>query len=127
MKHLSAGIILGLLSALTLAHSAKAEFVMGDWVLSRYQGGNYYYPGIVSKNENGRVTTKYLDGDIDTQPSNNVKIYGWDVDSRVECNYRGGGTWYAGTIGAMQGLIGLSINYDDGDFEETIAASCRSR
>ena len=47
----------------------------------------------------------------------------YHVGDRVECNWKGGGKYYAGRVGAKEGGK-LFINYDDGDKEHTTAAMC---
>ena len=118
---------LAVLGVLLSTQIANAQFNPGQWVLSQYQGGVYYYPGVVVGQQGNMVTTRYDDGDIDTRPSNQVKHYNWRPGTRVECNYRGAGQWYRGRISGMQGNTGLSIAYDDGDFENTVTGRCRSR
>jgi hypothetical protein len=118
-------VIGGLL--LTLAMSIPAlAFEKGDWVLGQWQGGSYWYPGVVESSTQGSVTIQYDDGDRDTQPLDQVKAYNWHNGSRVECNWQNGGQWYSGTITRLNS-DGLRINYDDGDTEVTKTASCRSR
>ena len=118
---------MGLLIAVTFAQNANAGFKIGQWVLTRYQGAAYYFPGVVVGINGNNVTTQYDDGDVETRPSHDVKPYDWHPGTRVECNFQGAGTWYPGAISAMQGDTGLSISYDDGDREDTITGLCRSR
>ena len=47
----------------------------------------------------------------------------YHVGDRVECNWKSGGKYYAGRVGAKEGSK-LFINYDDGDKEHTTAAMC---
>ncbi|MEC9343169.1 MAG: hypothetical protein VYD64_04910 [Pseudomonadota bacterium] len=101
-------------------------YQQGEWVLGQWQGGAYYYPGIVAGQVNGMVTIRYDDGDVDTRPVNQVRPYDWRVGSRVECNFQRAGVWYSGTISSLGGAS-LAIAYDDGDFETTRTGLCRSR
>jgi hypothetical protein len=105
---------------------AAAAFKIGDWVLGQWQGGAYYYPGVVAQIQGNMITIQYDDGDVDTRPSNQVKPYDWRIGSRVECNWQSGGTYYPGHITQL-GTVNLSIAYNDGDFEHTTVSHCRSR
>lgn len=49
---------------------------------------------------------------------------GIDADAKVECNYTGGGNYYPGTVKSVDGDK-VSIDYDDGDKEETTKNKCR--
>ena len=115
----------GLLLSLAMSIPALA-FENGDWVLGQWQGGRYWYPGVVESSTQSSVTIQYDDGDRATQQSNQVKPYDWRVGSRVECNWQNGGKWYPGVI-ALLDKETLGIKYDDGDTEVTKTAGCRSR
>jgi len=127
MRIQAIGTALALSGILMGTQFANAQYAPGQWVLSQFQGGAYYYPGVVIRQQGNMVTTRYDDGDVDTRPSNQVKRYNWRVGSRVECNYRRAGVWYRGRISGMQGDTGLYISYDDGDFENTVTGLCRSQ
>jgi hypothetical protein len=121
MKTIIGGILL------TLAMSIPAvAFEKGDWVLGQWQGGRYWYPGVVQHTTQDSVTIQYDDGDRATQPARQVKAYNWHAGSRVECNWQNGGRWYSGTITRLN-TDRLRINYDDGDTEATRTGSCRSQ
>lgn len=95
-------------------------------MLGQWQGGRYWYPGVVEHSTQDSVTIQYDDGDRATQPSRQVKAYNWHAGSRVECNWQNGGRWYSGTITRLN-TDRLRINYDDGDTEATRTGSCRSQ
>jgi hypothetical protein len=118
-------LVLGLLGLLLASTSAFA-YQPGEWVLGKYRNGPYWFPGIVQSDNGGKVTIAYDDGDRETLPSNQVKTYNWQVGSRVECNWKNGGTWYGGKITALRGGS-VSIAYDDGDKENTTTGKCRSK
>jgi hypothetical protein len=104
------------------------SFQPGDWVLARWQGGEYWFPGVVQRVEDNRITVAYDDGTRDTRPIRQVKPYDWDVGTRVECRWAGGHVWYRGRISAVRAeLTNIRVNYDDGDREETHTGMCRSR
>ena len=106
-------IVLGaaLLAARCVPASAQTP---GDWVLARYKVGN------------GKITVAYDDGDRETLPVSAVRPYDWMIGMPVECNFKGQGQWYSGTIASLAGER-IGINYDDGDRETTKTGRCRSR
>lgn len=118
-------IFCGILLALAMNASALA-FERGDWVLGRWDDGEYWYPGVVESSTRGSVTILYDDGDRATEPSNRVKPYNWRVGTRVECNWKGRGEWYEGAISRLDGS-NLRVDYDDGDIERTKTGRCRSQ
>ncbi|MBI1890066.1 MAG: DUF4537 domain-containing protein [Burkholderiales bacterium] len=48
----------------------------------------------------------------------------FQVGDRVECNWKNGGRYYSGKVGAKDGGK-LFIQYDDGDKEHTTHGKCR--
>jgi hypothetical protein len=117
--------VTGVLLALVLATPALA-LDRGDWVLGRWQGGKFWFPGIVQQAGGGQVTIKYDDGTKETLPRKLVKRYDWTIGTRVECDWKGGGTWYRGNIAKLNGGE-LVVAYDDGSRERTVTGRCRSR
>jgi hypothetical protein len=117
---------LALAAAITfgLAASASAQTV-GDWVLGNYGNGGYWYPGVIEKVRGGNITIRYDDGDRETVAINAVRPYDWSIGKRVECNFKGAGTWYPGKIASLAGER-IGIAYDDGDRETTKTGRCRS-
>lgn len=120
---LKSALVAGLLVAGVGGASAQTK---GDWVLSRYKGGDYLFPGIVQSLSGDRVTVAYDDGDQETLSLANVRPYDWAIGRRVECNFKGTGSWYPGVIASLSGGT-IGINYDDGDKERTNTGRCRSR
>jgi hypothetical protein len=114
--------------ALALATSAGLFAQQhGDWVLARWKGDRYWFPGVVESRAGDRITIAYDDGTRETLPARLVRPYDWSVGSRVSCQWQGGSEWYAGRIAAMGGDgVTLEIAYDDGDRERTRTGSCRS-
>ena len=101
----------------------------GDWVLGRYRGGAYYFPGIVQHvGPDGVVTIAYDDGDRETVPAAGAKPYDWAVGSRIEAIWSGNGEWYDATIiAAHDNGADLVVRFDDGIEETTVTARCRQR
>ncbi|MCB1642496.1 MAG: hypothetical protein KDI37_12250 [Xanthomonadales bacterium] len=99
----------------------------GDWVLAQWQGGEYWFPGVIEKVNGNKITIVYDDGTRETRPYNQVRPYDWRVGTRVHCQWAGGTDWYAGRITRMhRDGVTLDIEYDDGDRERTRTGSCRS-
>ena len=60
-----------LLGVLVLLASSVPSFAQqpGAWVLMQYQGGPYWFPGVVTAAGQGAVTVRYDDGDVETRPA----------------------------------------------------------
>lgn len=121
----ASAIALSLLAFVAVPTSAHA-FSSGDWVLGKWQGGDYWYPGVVEKAAGGKVTIKYDDGDREVAPVSAVRHYDWAAGTRVECNWKQQGEWYPGKIASVRGAE-VAIHYDDGDKETTHTGNCRQR
>ena len=74
---------------------------VGDWVLGNNQGAGYWFPGVVEKIGADKVTIRYDDGDRETVAVGAVRPYDWMIGMSVECNYKGAGDWYPGTIASL--------------------------
>lgn len=120
--------ILLIISICLLAPSAVHAQAPGDWVLGRWKGGPYWFPGVVESRSAKKVTIAFDDGTRDTLAINLVRKYDWRVGTRVECLWAGGDIWYGGKIQKM-GKDGSSISilYDDGGRENTKTGACRSK
>jgi hypothetical protein len=119
-----------LLLALLLFAAPAASFaqVPGDWVLGRWQGGPYWFPGVIQSVTDTTINISYDDGTVETLPRALVRRYDWRAGTRVECRWNGGDDWYPGRITyAAEDGVTLSIAYDDGDRETTRTGLCRSR
>lgn len=114
-------------TALFVSLSAAAQ-VRGDWVLARWQNGDYWFPGVVESSSPKAITVAYDDGTRETLPPSRVRPYDWTVGSRIQCRWQNGDAWYSGRISAINDDgVTLFINYDDGDREKTRTAACRSQ
>ncbi|MBJ3783777.1 tudor domain-containing protein [Devosia sediminis] len=113
-------LLLGFATGSALAQSA------GDRVLANYQNTGYWFAGVIAEAAGKNYTIHYDDGDVETVSSRAIRPYNWAAGTRVDCNWKGAGTWYPGTIAAANGKR-LNIDYDDGDRETTQTAMCRSR
>lgn len=113
-------------AAWLLAAGTACAQTPGDWVLARYRGGPYWFPGVLQSVSGGIAAVNYDDGDRETMPLALVRPYNWTIGTKVECNFRGAGKWYSGVIASLAGSD-IGINYDDGDRERTKTGRCRSR
>ncbi len=110
---------------MSLCAGAAHAQTAGDWVLGNYKNAGYWFPGILEKVGDGKVTIRYDDGERETVSNSNVRPYDWAIGKKVECNYKNQGSWYAGTITSLAGER-IGIAYDDGDKETTKTGRCRS-
>jgi len=106
--------------------SAAAAQTVGDWVLGNYKGAGYWFPGVIEKIDGGNLIIRYDDKDRETLGLDKVRPYDWTIGMKVECNFKGQGDWYPGTIASLAGEK-IGIAYDDGDKETTRTGRCRSR
>lgn len=113
------------IAALSISAAATAQ-QPGAWVLGQWQGGNDWYPGVVTARAGNQVTIRYDDGTTETRPANQVRPYDWRVGSSVVCRFTDG-NWYPARITAMapDGLT-ISVLYADGDTQITQTGRCRS-
>ena len=108
----------------TLGASAQQS---GDWVLARWKGDRYWFPGVVESRAGDELTIAYDDGTRETLPAKLVRPYDWRVGSRVQCRWQNGTEWYGGKITAMSADgVTIGVAYDDGDREQTRTGSCRT-
>jgi hypothetical protein len=118
---------LALAIALSLVSAASAGAqTTGDWVLGNYRDAGYWYPGVIEKIRGRQIVLRYDDGDRETVSIDAVRPYNWAIGRKVQCNFKGQGTWYPGTIASLAGER-IGIDYDDGDTETTKTGRCRSR
>lgn len=116
---LAAGVLL------STAYGAGAQTV-GDWVLGNYKNAGYWFPGVIEKLQGDKITVRYDDGDRENVSISAVRPYDWKIGTKVECNYKGAGDWYRGTISSLAGEK-IGIAYDDGDKETTKTGRCRTK
>ena len=111
-----------------LACAGAMAQTRGDWVLGQWQGGAYWFPGVVQERSSGNVTIQYDDGTSETVPLKQVRPYTWNLGTRVECRWSGGQEWSAGKIAGMsKDGTEIDVAYDDGDRERIATGGCRSR
>ena len=113
---------------LLLASGSALAQKRGDWVLARWQGGPYWFPGIIEKVAGGKITVLFDDGDRETLPISQVKAYDWREGSRIECRWADSSQWYGTKIERIENdRVTLHVVYDDGVSEKTLTSFCRSR
>jgi hypothetical protein len=112
-----------------LASPAALAQSTGDWVLARWRGGDYWFPGVVESRDGDKITVAYDDGTREALYLDKVRPYDWSVGSRVSCRWNGGVTWYGAKITAMDRGNGalITLRYDDGMSEQTTTGACRSQ
>jgi hypothetical protein len=121
----STSILLAATVFLATIGGASAQ-TAGDWVLGNYKNAGYWFPGVIEKLQGDNITVRYDDGDRETVKIKAVRPYNWTIGTKVECNYKGAGSWYAGTISSLAGEK-IGIAYDDGDKETTKTGRCRTK
>ena len=120
---------LTLLLLLLLASTLVSAQERGDWVLARWQNGDYWFPGVVQSQNGKTVDVAYDDGTRETLPLSRVKPYNWTVGSAVQCRWNAGSVWYAARIKKVSGNgVKLSVVYDADGVKETLQTGyCRSQ
>ncbi|MBT1157533.1 hypothetical protein J1C56_18220 [Aminobacter anthyllidis] len=122
-RHLS--VLLAAGAMLATAGMASAQ-TTGDWVLGNYKGSGYWFAGVIEKVQGDTITVRYDDNERETTNLSKVRPYDWMIGTKVECNFKGAGEWYKGTITSLAGEK-VTIAYDDGDKETTKTGRCRTK
>ena len=121
MKGFKFAIFVFLIAAASIAYAWKTgDRVLGQW------GDGFWYPATITGVEGTNFNVSFDDGDKATLPASKIKAIDWKVGSKVQCNWKRGGTYYPGTITRKNG-DSIHISYDDGDQEDATIAICRSR
>lgn len=124
MKKLA--ITLALAGMTALAPQAATAQEVGDWVLSPWRDGDYFFPGVIVASSGNAVTVRFDDGTSENRLVSDVRPFNWRVGSKIECQWSDG-NWYDATIRwlAEDGYT-MQIRYDDGTVERTNTGKCRS-
>lgn len=112
-------LVSGLVLLSGLPSQSQGQRVLGQW------SDGFWYPATVQSVQGNRVRLQFDDGDVGTVTPNQVKDIYWQPGTKVQCNWKNGGTYYNGTIAQMRGNQ-IAVNYDDGDKEQTRIGQCRS-
>ena len=119
-------IALAALAALAAPRAVSAQ-QRGDWVLARWQGGTYWFPGVIETRDGTMLSIAYDDGTKESLTLDKVRLYDWALGTRIQCRWKGGAEWYAGEITAIsRDGITMDVAYDDGDKEQTRTGACRA-
>lgn len=97
----------------------------GRRILGQWSDGRWY-PATVTGQNGNQFSVAFDDGDKADLPAARIRAIDWAVGTRVQCNWKSGGRYYAGTITTNSGLA-VHISYDDGDQEDTTISKCRSQ
>jgi hypothetical protein len=97
----------------------------GDRVLARWAADGMWYPARVSAVRGNEVSVAYDDGDVAVVEAADVRAVDWRTGSRLQCNWKNQGAYYAGRVGAMEGET-ITFRYDDGYTETMTISRCRS-
>lgn len=120
--------ILILLMCLMMLPCTVSAQERGDWALGQWQGGQFWFPGVIQSRTFDSVTIAYDDGTSETLPLSRVRPYNWIVGTSIECRWQNGSEWYAGKITRVSSDgTRIDVLYQDGDRENLATGACRSR
>jgi len=94
--------------------------ILGQW------GDGRWYPATISSQNGDFFHVAFNDGDQANLPRTRIRGIDWKVGTRVQCNWKGRGRYYTGTITVKESNF-VHISYDDGDQEDTSISRCRSQ
>lgn len=116
-----------------------AKYSVGDKVEAKWKGGSFYKGTITAVSASKTYDVSYDDGDKESAvKEENIKLQVaptpaaaavvFKVGDKVEAHWKGGQTWWKGSIAKVNADGTYNINYDDGDKESNLsAASVRVR
>jgi hypothetical protein len=96
-----------------------------DRVLAQWEADGMWYPARITEVVGRQIHVVYDDGDIAVVGALQIRTVDWHRGTRVQCNWRNQGQYYAGTIDYMEGER-IDVRYDDGDRETMMIGRCRS-
>lgn len=107
-----------------------AKFPVGTKIEAKWKGGSFYKGTIAAFNADGTYAVNYDDGDKEAAVKEaNIKLQevpvvsAYKVGDKVEAHWKGGQTWWKGSIAAVNADGTYNINFDDGDKESNLAAT----
>lgn len=107
-----------------------AKFPVGTKIEAKWKGGSFYKGTIAAFNADGTYAVNYDDGDKEASvKESNIKlqevtpVLSYKVGDKIEAHWKGGQTWWKGTIAAVNADGTYNINFDDGDKESNLAAT----
>lgn len=101
-----------------------SDFRIGDEVLATWQDDGFLYPAIVVAVDAATAHVAYLDGSEATLPLTALRHGTLGPGLRLQANWRGGGSYFEGTITQRIGLA-VYIAYADGDRGWSTLGQCR--
>ena len=107
-----------------LAGNAWAQ-AKGDRVLAQWEADGMWYPARITAVEGRAIHVAFDDGDLAVVGALQVRAVDWTAGTRVQCNWKNRGQYYAGTISFRAGER-IDVRYDDGDNETMTLGRCRS-
>lgn len=114
------------LATALLALSQAATAQQGQRILAYYETDGFWYPGTVYTISRNTIQMRFDSGEAAQLPARYVKAFDWQIGTAVQCNYAGEGDWYDAEIAQLRGQ-NLQVVYDeDGEYEWTTTARCRS-
>jgi hypothetical protein len=96
--------------------------VLAEKVLGRWSDG--WYVGTVVEKINDKSKIVFDDGDQAIVQSTEIRPLNWTSGTRVQCNWKGNGSYFWATIISTSGDT-ISIRYDDKIEENTFVGRCR--
>lgn len=107
-----------------------AKYPVGTKIEAKWKGGSFYKGTIAAFNADGTYAVNYDDGDKESSvKESNIKlqevvpVLSYKVGDKVEAHWKGGQTWWKGTIATVNADGTYNINFDDGDKETNLAAT----
>ena len=97
----------------------------GDRVLAQWEPDGYWYPARITAIAGREISVDFDDGDVAVVGAFQVRDFDWHAGSRLQCNWRGEGRYFEGTVDVLQGDR-VDFLYDDGDRETRAVGRCRS-
>src|SRR5438477_495763 len=98
----------------------------GDRVLATRLDDEFWYPGTVRAIEGEQLHVYFDDGDHEWMPAERVAENELAAGSRVYVRFQRGPVYYPGRISRREGDR-ISVDYDDGQKEDTSIALVRVR
>jgi hypothetical protein len=115
----AASFVLALLAGAAAANSP------GERVLARWAPDGYWYPARLTDLSGREATVTYDDGKVAIMGVADVRAIDWRAGSRLQCDWKSLGAYYAGKVLAMDGES-ITFLYDDGYKESLTVSRCRT-
>jgi hypothetical protein len=103
-----------------------SDFHVGDEVLAMWQNDGFVDPAVVVAVDGPNAHVAYLDGSEATLPFGALRHGTLGPGLALQANWRGGGSYYEGTITQRIGMA-VYVVYADGDRGWSTLGQCRVR